>query len=236
MQFNREEAEKYRNFENSQAVAANIFTRERDEWSASQTEKSYQQQEYMFNRGLEAEGSAYQRSMADMKKAGLNPLMMYAGGQSAGTPSAGGAGAPQGGSAAKGSGAQASMRGQGHDYDFRKAGDAVNSALQSKKIVSDIKLVNELAKTEGSKQVELAERARSVTGKAKLEWDNLKKMIGDPKKAVKKVKGGWDKYRQASKAEDEKYGSSTSYFINKIWQAIRPSTGNSAKQVNETKK
>ncbi len=47
----------------------------------------WQRQNIMFDKQTELANSAYQRSVVDMKKAGLNPALMFGSGNSAFTPS-----------------------------------------------------------------------------------------------------------------------------------------------------
>lgn len=67
-------------------------------------------------------GTAYQRAVADMRRAGLNPAMMYPGGSGASTPS-----------------------GSKAEYGDVVSG-AVSSAMQARRLSAELKLLDEQAK------------------------------------------------------------------------------------------
>lgn len=96
------------------------------QYNAAEAEKNRSFQQSMFAQEVNLQNTAYQRSMADMKKAGLNPILMFGSGGGAGTPSG------MGGSQASGSGGSVGI--QGYDVDLGKSVEGgVNTALALKR-------------------------------------------------------------------------------------------------------
>lgn len=141
-EFSGTEAEKARAFNAEQAAIGRT-------WSEAQADKMMQFQERMAS-------TAYQRAMADMKKAGLNPILAY---QQGGASSPSGGMASSGiasGPAASGSGGSAGMATQGGSPGVRGAhsintnselgraiGAAVSSAIDAMKVSQGISLMKE---------------------------------------------------------------------------------------------
>lgn len=117
--FNAQQAEITRNFNSAEARAAREWSSSEAElnrqFNASEAQNTRDWQEKMSN-------TAYQRAMDDMKKAGLNPLLMASQGFSSSTPS---------GSTASGSSAQGfSASGQNASYNVG-GGDTLSDFINS---------------------------------------------------------------------------------------------------------
>lgn len=106
--------------------------------------------------GREWSASAWQRTVSDMKKAGLNPLMMYMKG---GAPVSGGGGASGGAAASSGAGARAnSLR---HDFSSLVRGitNAISNSIELQKLKKDVKLSDSLIKKQ-EKETQILEEKR----------------------------------------------------------------------------
>lgn len=141
MDFNARQAEIQRDFQ-SQANQQNFaFGREMATFSAEQAQKNRDFQELMSN-------TSYQRQMADMKKAGLNPIL--AAGSMAGASSPSGSAASGMGASAAGSGSASSGAHSGSGTPGRAEspgnamqrgiGNAVQSAMDAYRLHADVDL------------------------------------------------------------------------------------------------
>lgn len=129
---------------------ANVFTAE--------------QNRLAYERNLEADSTKYQRSVADMKAAGINP-MLAAGGVSSSVS------APSGSSVAPGSGSLSGLLSFIAQMKSLKIQDKVASA-QASNLNADTK--KKQSETTG---IDIANSVASATSEARVEYENLKPSV-----------------------------------------------------------
>jgi len=152
----------------------------------AQKNRDWQQMMYFQNMSEQTRlaNTAYQRSMEDMRRAGLNPMLAYQqGGASMATPSTGGGaqGSGSAGSAAMASGAGApslhGARSENTQAELGRAiGNAVSSAVDTQKTLTGVDLMKEQTRRVGYETSQLdAQTGKTVadTNVSKQQERNL---------------------------------------------------------------
>lgn len=177
--YNSNEAQKQRNWEAEQAILAREFQSGQNEltrqFNSAEAQKSRDWQERMSN-------SAYQRSISDMEKAGVNPALLATGVSAASTPS--GFSAQSMGSTSSGipSGSSAHSSAISSVNYFSEIGKLVlNSALKTS--IHDKDFQNELVKEERKHYQKMAREENRIDYErerlSKRYWQSFKTNIGD---------------------------------------------------------
>lgn len=150
---------------------------------------SFASLEAAANRQFQREMSdtQYQRSVKDMKAAGLNPMMMYGGGASVGS-------SPSGSQAAAGSGISTPTS------DFGPSG-AVGSALAAKELrkriqemEQNISLSKATEMTEAARRIKILSESKTYLGRLNAEVEGAKEMWKSNEAGVKKKFKSFNKF------------------------------------------